>query len=77
MLWQYCRNKLALDANGDIDDFNAGNATTKSFNLKAKITGQTGNNGTKNVGIMVPLKYLRIFGELLKCLYLVVKLIFI
>ena len=58
-------------------DFNAGNATTKSFNLKAKITGQTGNNGTKNVGIMVPLKYLRIFGELLKCLYLVVKLIFI
>ena len=27
---------------------------TDSFNFKAKITGQTGNNGTKNVEIMVP-----------------------
>ena len=35
---------------------------TDSFNFKAKITGQTGNNGTKNVEIMVPLKYLSNFG---------------
>ena len=30
---------------------------TDPFNFKAKITGQTGNNGTKDVEIMVPLKY--------------------
>ena len=28
-----------------------------SFNFKAKITGQNGNNGTKEVEIMVPLNY--------------------
>ena len=51
-LWQYCRDKLALD-DGDIVDFNAANATINSF--KEKITGQTGNKDTKNAGIMVPL----------------------
>ena len=53
ILWQYCRDELALDANGDINDFNAANAVTNSFNLKAKITGQTCNDGTKNVKIMM------------------------
>ena len=43
--------------------FTAGNLTD-SFNFKVKITGRTGNDGTKNVEIMVPLKYLTIFGEL-------------
>ena len=56
-LWQYCRDKLALD-DGDIVDFNAANATINSFKIKEKITGQTGNKDTKNAGIMVPLKYL-------------------
>ena len=31
--------------------------TTDSFNFKAKITGQTGNGGTKDVETMVPVKY--------------------
>ena len=31
------------------------------------MTDQTGNDGTKDVQIVVPLKYLSIFGELLKC----------
>ena len=53
-LWQYCRDKLALD-DGDIVDFNAANATINSFKIKEKITGQTGNKDTKNAGIMVPL----------------------
>ena len=39
-----------------------------SFNLKIKITGQTGNNGTKNVEIMVQLKYLRTFWRTLEIL---------
>ena len=31
------------------------------FNFKQKITGSTENDGTKNFGIMVPLKYLSNF----------------
>ena len=31
------------------------------LNLTKKITGQTGNDGTKDVEIMVPLKYLSNF----------------
>ena len=31
------------------------------------MTGRTENNGTKNVEIWLPLKYLNKFGELLKC----------
>ena len=37
ILWQYCKDEPALDANGDIVDFNTVNATTTSFNLKAKM----------------------------------------
>ena len=36
------------------------------FNLKVKLTGQTGDNGTKNVEIMVPLKYLSNFWIILE-----------
>ena len=50
-----------LDDNDDIDDFNAANDTINLFNVKAKITSQTGKNGTKNVEIMVPLKCLSNF----------------
>ena len=42
--------------NGNIVDFNADNATIDSFKIKAKTAGQTGNNGTIYIGIMVPLK---------------------
>ena len=40
--------------------------TTDSFKFKAKITGQTGNDGTKDVEIMVPLKYLSNFWTTLE-----------
>ena len=59
-LWQYCKDIPARNANGDIAIF-AENNTTDSFKFKAKITGQTENNGTKDVEIMVPLKYLSNF----------------
>ena len=39
------------------------------------MTGQTGDNGAKEVKIMVPLKYLSNFWSTLE-IYLVVKLIF-
>ena len=59
-MWQYCTDKLAVNNNGEIAEFNEANATD-SFNFKAKITGQTGDNGTKEVEIMIPLKYLSNF----------------
>ena len=37
-----------------------------SFKLKDKITGLTGNIGTKDVEIMVPLKYLSSFWRTLE-----------
>ena len=59
-LWQYCKEIPAINNDGDIVDFNGANATD-SFNFKTKITGQTGDDGTKEVKIMVPLKYLSNF----------------
>ena len=44
-------------ADDTIVDFNVDDATTDLFKFKEKITAKTGNNGTKNVKIMVPLKY--------------------
>ena len=65
-LWQYCKDKPAVNDNGNIVDFNGENATD-SFNFKTKITGQTGNNGRiDNVEIMVPLKYLSNFWRTLE-----------
>ena len=64
-LWQYCQDILARNANDNIVIF-AENNTTDSFKFKAKITGQTGNDGTKDVEIMVPLKYLSNFWRTLE-----------
>ena len=60
-LWQYCRDEPALANNCDITDFNANNADSNSFKIKEKITGQTGNNGTKNVETILSLEYLSNF----------------
>ena len=64
-LWQYCKDIPARDNNNEITEFTAGN-TTDSFNFKAKITGQTGDDGTKDVEIIVPLKYLSNFWRTLE-----------
>ena len=58
-LWQYCKD-ISAPNNDQIVNFAADNLTD-SFNFKVKITGQTGNNGTKDVEKMVPLKYLSNF----------------
>ena len=66
-LWQYCKDILVINNNGDIVDFNGANATTNSFNFKSKRTGQTNNNGIiDDVEIMVPLKYLSNFWRTLE-----------
>ena len=60
-LWQYCKDIPALNDNGNIVDFNGANATDL-FSFKAKIKGQTDDNGRiNNVEIMVPLNYLSNF----------------
>ena len=65
-LWQYCKDAPAVNSAGNIVDFNGANATD-SFNFKAKITGQTDNNGIiDNVEIMGPLKYLGNFWRTLE-----------
>ena len=63
--WQYCKDIPARNDNDEITEFTAGN-TTDSFKFKAKITGQTGNDGTKDVEIMVSLEYLSNFWRTLE-----------
>ena len=48
-LWQYCRDEPDLNNDDDINDFPADNDNSFLFNLKEKIMGETGNDGTKDV----------------------------
>ena len=64
-LWQYCKDIPARDNNDEIIAFDANNLTD-SFKFKAKITGQTGNDRTKDIEIIVPLKYLSNFWRTLE-----------
>ena len=54
-LWKYCKDIPAVDNNNAIYNFTENNLTD-SFNFKVKITDQTGDDGGKNVEIMIPLK---------------------
>ena len=65
-LWQYYK-----------EEPNDNLANSESFKSKLKITGKTPADGnTKDVKIIVLLKYLSNFGELLKCRWLIVNLVF-
>ena len=64
-LWQYCKDIPARNKNDEIITFDVNNSTD-SFNFKVKFTSKTGNNGTKDVEIMVPLKYLSNFWRTLE-----------
>ena len=62
-LWQYYK-----------DDPNDNIADSESFKSKVKITGKTPNNGnTKDVEIIVPLKYLSNSWRTLEVPFLIVK----
>ena len=52
-LWQYCKDIPARNSNNEIVVFTENNLTD-SFNFKAKITGQTGNDVEIMVSLMVP-----------------------
>ena len=63
-LWQYYKDVL----NDNITEF-------ESLKSKIKITGKTSDDGnTKNVEIIVPLKYLNDFGRTLEMPLIIVKL---
>ena len=64
-LWQYCTDIPARDNDDEIAAFDANNLTD-SFKFKAKITGETGNDGTKDVETILPLKYLSNFWRTLE-----------
>ena len=59
ILWQYYRDESAFDNNGANFDFLDNDNNSASFKFKTKIASRTGNNGNRNVQIMVSLKYLR------------------
>ena len=65
-LWQYCKDIPARNANNNNIVIFAEDNITDSIKFKAKITGQTGDDGTKDVEIMVPLKYLSNFWRTLE-----------
>ena len=64
-LWQYYSDELALTNLAAIANFH-GADNSASCKLKQKITSLIGDNGTKNVKTMVPLKYLSNFWRTLE-----------
>ena len=67
-LWHQYIDEPFLGANGAIANFLADNNNSALLKLKTKIAGRTGNDGTKNVKIRVPLKYLSKFRRTLEML---------
>ena len=65
-LWQYYRGESHLNAVGDIVDFLNNDNYSDSFKFKRKVTGQTGDDGSKGVEIAVTLKYLSNFWRTLE-----------
>ena len=70
-LWQFYRDKPSLTDSGAVVNFLGDSAL---FKLKQKIAGWTGDGFTKNVEIMVPLKYLSNFWKALEMHLLIMKL---
>ena len=63
-LWEYYRDEPFLNDIIEVSD----DPSNASFKSKQKITGQRGNDRTKDVEIMVPLKYLISFQRTLQML---------
>ena len=64
-LWHYYRDEPFL-YNGPTADFPANNNNSTPFKFKTNIVSRTGNDGTKNVKIRVPLEYLSNFCRTLE-----------
>ena len=70
-LWQYYRDEPVLTDAGTIANFHSANKSA-SFKFKQKIAGKTADGGTKDVEIMVPLKYLSNVWRTLE-MFLIIK----
>ena len=64
--YQYYRDEPTLNDNGNVIDFSNDIYNSISSKFKQKITEQTGNDGTKDAEIQVPLKYLSNFWRALE-----------
>ena len=64
-LWQYCKDIPAVNNDDAVVNFTDNNLTD-SYKLKVKMTGQTRDDGTKNVEIIAPIKYLSNFWKTLE-----------
>ena len=64
-LWQYFRDEPALTDAGTIANFHA-TKKSASVKFKQKITGKTADGSTKDIEIMVPLKYFSNFWRTLE-----------
>ena len=64
--WHYYKDEPFLNANGAIADFPADNNNSALLKFKTKIAGRTGNDGTENVKMRVPLKHLGKFWRTLE-----------
>ena len=65
-LWQFYRDEPFINDNDAIADYPANSNSSASLNFKRKIAGRVGNDGTKNVKIKIPLKYLSNFWRTLE-----------
>ena len=70
-LWQCYWHEPALDKNDNITDFPANGNNSILFEFKQHIAGQTRNGGTKDVEIILPLKYLSSFWRILEMMPLI------
>ena len=62
-LGQYCKDIPAVNNDNAVVNLTDKNLTD-SIKFKVKMTGQTGDDGTKNVEIIVPIKYLSNFWRI-------------
>ena len=65
-VWQYYRDKRALDNNDNVIDFSANSNNSILFKFKQQITEQTRNSDTQTVEIMVQLNYPSTFWRTLE-----------
>ena len=66
VLWKYYRDEPFLDANSAITDFPADDNKSASFTFKTKIADKIENSNTKDIKIVVPLKYFSNFWRNLR-----------
>ena len=65
-LWQYCIDEQDLDNNDLVVDCPADDNNSSSIKRNEKITRKTENNGTKDIEIIVALKYISNFWRTLE-----------